>query len=223
MVEFNIYQWAIRCNSELSIAPSTDLLEHVHHHFTPENLATWIRQELSLILTDHTWRRKQWLGRMRSLWNVNLKSLKPEHNLPIDVVKSKALAFFGTVNVAQTVDLPAPPVTPLVLNLDETSIKYGLSGMKGLVVSQKHCPLGNVRPHEKIVKEIMRGTMSFIATICSDSSVQPRVPSCKHMVCCHTLLICHQGIAELIGLYLIGCLKHSKFQALLVCPPRLES
>lgn len=66
-----------------------------------------------------------------------------------------------------------PPVQPLLLNLDETSVSYTSHQAKGLYVRRLR---REGRSHAQVPKRDLRGAVTHVAIICDRSEIQPRLP-----------------------------------------------
>jgi hypothetical protein len=87
----------------------------------------------------------------------------------------QALTYFQWMNLALS-ECPHGK-KPLILNLDETAVAYAYASQKGMIVSKTRLPEGTCKASETISSRAdIRGNVTFIAIICDDPLIQPRLP-----------------------------------------------
>ena len=82
----------------------------------------------------------------------------------------EAFAYFRWVNGA----LAQSAKAPLIINMDEASVAFHLSGLVGTVL--KTGPFTSLRPGDSVKLSARRGALTYIASICDDPTVNDLLP-----------------------------------------------
>ena len=82
----------------------------------------------------------------------------------------KVVAFYRWLNGA----LNGSPKLPLIVNMDECSLAYHQTGIRGTVLRTQ--PLRSVRPEDRARLGDRRGNITYMASICNDPSVSNVLP-----------------------------------------------
>jgi hypothetical protein len=72
--------------------------------------------------------------------------------------------------------MPLPPLPPLFINMDETSLAYAYPNIRGTVVVRKSLPPGMTYKRQAHTLGDLRGHVTYMSFVCSDSAVQPLLP-----------------------------------------------
>ena len=184
LFEHNIFHFVLECNLQRGLAPNVALLADNHHRLVPRKIPQEQRDRLLWLLHDGTGNRANWLYRMRQRWGVEPGKLKVAKTIPRTEIYQKLTAFFHLLNwrLQDPPSQPAsssssPALKPIVcVNLDETAIEYGLGGQVGYVVRRHKAGINMGDAVEPEDTKNRRGTISYIALICDNSLLQPRIP-----------------------------------------------
>ena len=89
---------------------------------------------------------------------------------PWVLVLLQATTYFRWINAA----IAAAEKEPLIINMDEASLTYHVGGGVGTVLRTQ--PLSSLRPADRSRLSDRRGTVTYLASICNDPSLNSKLP-----------------------------------------------
>ncbi|CAJ1417449.1 unnamed protein product [Effrenium voratum] len=165
-----LYVWLCKQNCERGVAPSRTQMIRRALSVAPSDCPLEVQACVEAPLRGSARRQRKWLRRFRRVWGARVGSLQPISTLSVQEMQEKAFAYFRWVNGA----LAQSDKAPLIINMDEASLAFHLTGVVGTVL--KASRLSRLQPGDRAKLSARRGALTHIASICNDPAFNDVLP-----------------------------------------------